>query len=406
MAFKGKYSHLITDTCGKGNPDLSEIDRDYHLDEDRSNIYSRFYGWIKSNEIILHLSPTTDINLGSLSKNQGDCSQIIRRDRSPVFKDLVGILKSMLKESRVRLKDIKYIKICPHNPRLILVKFEGASDANDEFIQKFVNENGSGTGGGLPKNRSESLPNGSYGPNEDLSIYKGKDLEQIPGRTRSSKPKVRTRVGIVDRGPFSTKEPFYHVDVIKRIIEDDPYVSLVNMPMVEKVDDEATTFDMICALNNKVWLDQVDLINISQGHYAPAPHPLLYETLRCINKVIVCSAGNANFDNDLNGHWPSNLSIHFDHVIAIANIDEKSNFQRDSNYGRKCVTISGIGEFGSQVVGTSYSAAWVSRMIALAYSISGHRDLILTEVVSIIRRIYPVAFNAPDVTLSKIRLLK
>lgn len=404
MAFKGKYSHLITNGCDRSHLDLSEIDREYHLE--RGNIYSRLYGWIKSDEIILRLSPSSEIEIESLIGKQEGCSQIIKRGRSPIFKDLFNILKPMVPRTKLRFRDIESIKVCPNNPWIVLVKFSRDTEATGEFTQKFVNEDGNGTGGGLPKNRNESLPNGSYGPNLDISVYDENDLLDLPGQTRTKKPKQFSRVGIVDRGPFSNSAPFFHVDIIKRIIEDGPYVGVVNMPMVENAVDEATTFDMICALNNKEWLDQVDVINISQGHYAPTIHPLLYETIRCINRVIVCSAGNEELDNDSNGHWPSNLSSFLDHVIAVANIDANGNFHVKSNYGRKSVTISGIGEFGSKVTGTSYSAGWVSRMIALAYSVSGYRDLTLSEIINVIREIYPTIFNTSDITLSKIRFLR
>ncbi|NND32420.1 MAG: S8 family serine peptidase, partial [Saprospiraceae bacterium] len=212
-------------------------------------------------------------------------------------------------------------------------------------------------------------------------------------------------VGILDRGHFSEGEPYSHVDVLRKIIEDPGFVNVQNMPMVDDPGGEATTFDMICALSNRKWINRVDLINISQGHYAFAPHPILHKILKCLDKIIVCSAGNDHLDNDQTGHWPSNFSLNLDHLLGIANVGQSLTLHPTSNFGNDSVTIAASGEFGATLFGTSYATAWVSRMIALSYALNGRNDLTLAEIIDQIRQIYQVQFNTSDQTLSKVRFL-
>jgi hypothetical protein len=165
---------------------------------------------------------------------------------------------------------------------------------------------------------------------------------------------------------------------------------------------------MICALRNSSIIDSVQVINISQGFYSQLPHPVLHKVLKGINKPIVCSAGNEDQDNDTNPHWPSNFSLDLDHVFSLASIDSNGTFTSISNHGLRSVILAARGQWaGGSIVGTSYAAAWMSRMIALSYSIKGRVDLNLSDVEFVIDREtnHQVDTNVNDLTQTKLRFL-
>ena len=209
------------------------------------------------------------------------------------------------------------------------------------------------------------------------------------------------RVAVVDRGDFSDQDEnpntLTHAQVIRRIIEHGSNVEAVALPIVDHYDDEADLFDLICALSNRAIVDQVQVINLSMGWYAPYRHPVLEKVLNKIKKPIVCSSGNLPINTDVWPHWPSNFSVRNPNVISVS--------AENLSYGERTVTVVAKGHWNQEVIGASFAAAWMSRMIATAFSLERNVHLEIDDVAETLEKEFSVKFVNSDKTVTKLRFL-
>ena len=220
------------------------------------------------------------------------------------------------------------------------------------------------------------------------------DLEDPSAVSGGSSPK---RVAVVDSG--SIYGGVSHAQVVGKIIRHNNMVTPVDCPMVDDPNAPVSVFDMICALSNKSLIDSVDLVNISQGWYAKNGHPVLRKVLGNIEIPVICSAGNEGVDTDSFAHWPSNFSMEFDHVLSVSSV------QGDRNFGDRSVTVKAKGHWNNAVTGTSYATAWMSRMVAFAFSVMDRNDLNLEDISQVIKMSYDVSIGLRDETLTRLRFM-
>ena len=82
-------------------------------------------------------------------------------------------------------------------------------------------------------------------------------------------------------------------------------------------------------------------------------YSLLYDVIQQSNAVVVCSAGNANQNDDLNPNYPASYSC--DNIITVAASDSSNNRAWFSNYGLTSVDVAAPGvDINSTMKGNSY----------------------------------------------------
>jgi hypothetical protein len=316
------------------------------------------------------------------------------------------------KPALISISDIRSLRVCEHDPCIWLIEFKGRGSKIHPVVNEIIGLVDEGDGGNQgSKNEGAGVVNAInfFDLRQELKDLR-RELEKV-GKGKIKGKNYEMAVAVVDRGPFmvdAVANEYSHATVIGEIIEFDGYVKAIACPMVSDYKANATIFDMICALRNCSIIDMVQVINISQGFYSQLPHPVLHKVLKGIDKPVVCSAGNDDQDNDINPHWPSNFSMELDHVFSVASVSGDGIFTNISNHGLKSVILAARGEWGNgSIVGTSYAAAWMSRMIALSYSIKGRVDLNLSDVEFIIdhETNHQVDINVNDQTVTKVRFL-
>jgi hypothetical protein len=293
-----------------------------------------------------------------------------------------------------------------------LIEFKGGSKEIHPIVGEVIKVLDEGDGGNQgSKNESAGVVNAMNFTDLRHELKKLQaELDKFGKGTRKGKA-FEMSVGVVDRGPFNfdgQSGEVSHATVIGEIIKFDGYVQPVACPMVPHYKDPATVFDMICALRNTSIIDTVQVINISQGFYSLLPHPVLHKVLKHIDKPIICSAGNDNRNNDVDPHWPSNFSLELNNVFSVSSVNANGQFSNNSNSGVKSVLLSARGEWAAgNIAGTSYAAAWLSRMVALAFAIKRRVDLNLSDVEFLIEKLTPhkVDTNPTDPTVTKVRFL-
>ena len=284
-------------------------------------------------------------------------------------------------------------QVCKHNHAIWYLEFD--SDFWTEELVRIIDE-GDGTSGG-----SEDESGGTSGDSKEegaglVSLVAFNQLQGTLGSIKAVQGTTPIAVGVVDRGDFDQGST--HAKVIETIIKGaagaESGLVVKACPIVPFHNCPATVFDVICALYNRCILNDVQVINLSQGWYAKNPHPVLKKALAATGKPVVCSAGNDGTNNDIRPHWPSNFSMELDNVIAVS--------CEGRNTGQNSVTLNAIGNWNDQVRGSSYAAAWMSRMVGLAYAISGDLDITLSDIRNIIDDHYTVSLNPPDHTVTRL----
>ena len=148
--------------------------------------------------------------------------------------------------------------------------------------------------------------------------------------------------------------------------------------------NEATLFDAVCAIYYGID-KEADVMNLSWGYNHYEPSRLLYTALAdadTANIIVVASAGNEKQNNDLDPHWPSNYTVDFSNMVAVAALSKTTPLGLDysfaseySNFGPTTVDFAAPGTFIQSTYpvdimevksGTSMAAAYVSRLAAHA----------------------------------------
>ena len=357
------------------------------------------------------------LNLGNMIFS-GQTLPLTRIRKSLTITTLIASINDFLNRDvrhgaacQISIEDIKSLRVCKHDLCIWLVEFKGSSQVIHPVVGdviKVLDESDGGNQGS--KNESAGVVNAM---NFTALRHDLKKLQhELDKFGKGIKGKAfEMSVGVVDRGPFNfdvQSGEVSHATVIGEIIKFEGYVQPVACPMVPHYKDPATVFDMICALRNTSIIETVQVINISQGFYSLFPHPVLHKVLKHIDKPIICSAGNEKSDNDVVPHWPSNFSLELNNVFSVSSIDANGQFSVNSNSGVKSVLLSARGEWAAgTIVGTSYAAAWLSRMVALAFAIKRRVDLNLSDVEYLIKELTPhrVESGSTDPTVTKIRFL-
>lgn len=364
-------------------------------------------GWIHPRQIIFDTGcPLPGIhNLGAMIYSGGDLPLHLILDSVTIkclllaLNDYLGLKKFGLPE--LTEVDLLSVRICRNNICIWLIEFIHQEELFDPRVLRVIDLADEGDGG----NQGSS--------DEGAGVVNAVMYADLSTRLSAlTLPRIKNplghamSVGVVDRGTFRRPRNFTaneatHAMVLARIIEHPGWIIPVACPMVSSYTETATVFDMICALSNRCLLETVQVINISQGFYASDPHPVLHKVLKSWDKPIVCSAGNDGWNNDQRPHWPSNFYREVDHVVSVGALDNKGNFNItgagfNSNYGRENVTLAARGQWG-RIKGTSYAAAWMSRLIATAFSLAGRIDLNLGQIESQLRSI-PVGITGANPT--------
>ncbi|MCB0668858.1 MAG: S8/S53 family peptidase [Saprospiraceae bacterium] len=394
MAFKGRH---FTGRChDKKIPEIPPSQKE-KIFPPFNFVYHPRAGWIHPRQIIFDTgTPLPGIrNLGSMIYSGKDLPLNKILDTLPL-KCLLLSINDFLGLARVGLPEITEaellsVRICKNNICFWLVEFVPQEGTFDRRVQRTIDLADEGDGG----NQGSS--------DEGAGVVNAMMFADLSARLGSlTLPRVKEHakhpmnVAVVDRGNFRRPRNFgvneaTHAMVLAKIIEHNGLITPVASPMVNSYTETATVFDLICALSNRCLLDTVQVINISQGFYASDPHPVLHKVLKSWDKPIVCSAGNDGWDNDVRPHWPSNFYREVDHVISVGALDNRGNFKINgpgfnSNYGSENVTLAARGKWG-RIQGTSYAAAWMSRLIATAFSMAGRIDLNLAHIQDELSRI-------------------
>ncbi|MCB0689498.1 MAG: S8/S53 family peptidase, partial [Saprospiraceae bacterium] len=305
------------------------------------------------------------------------------------------------KEERIRASDICKVEICPDNHAIWLVHFHHESDELSPYVSKLIPETHLGEGSD-PQAGHQSLAgiNHTFDKQKDFPpVFDLSNMKHIKNEeVEDGVPMIY--VGIVDR--ISHQEENFdrrrgsHADVLAKIINHSKCIKPISIPMLPHADidndEEATLFDLICALSRKADIDKVQIINISQGFKLDYQHSVLKRVLRDIHQPILCSAGNSNKNNDENGHWPSNFSTEYTNVIAVTCIDDGDNYW---NYGDKTVNTCATGSWGNhhtEIKGTSFATAWMSRMFALAFAKKRRINMTLHDVQHALEDLYDISY--------------
>ncbi len=388
-----------------------------------NNVFHPIKGWVNPREVILHTGrPLYGMeHLGYVFFSQDESNEkhslLNSLKGTLTMKMLLLLLNDYLHtDGAISEEDILSLRVCEHNLAIWLITFDYHGSGLHHYLQRVTDEE-HGTAGTHPTSGDEA----SIGINNTLgsSILDTDDLQLLPQKGPFLDRGHPMAVGIIDRGAHNEDDPYFakkgngrqasgiyhHVDILARIIAHEGHVQPVSIPMVEDPHEVATVFDLICALSNHAEIDKVQVINISQGFYAAEPHAVLKKVLEEITKPIICSAGNDGSNNDEFPHWPSNFAASMEHVYAVSYIDERGNLGTHSNYGYESVTASARGHWiDDRLEGSSYSAAWASRMFALASSLESRANLTFDEVVPVVSELYNVTNDNPDPTISKVRL--
>lgn len=378
--------------------------------------YHSVAGYIHPRQIIFDTGhPLPGIrNLGAMVYSGTDLPlQEIRE--SLTIQCLVLALNDFLKSRQkdhlkpLTINDLTRVQICKYNPCFWLIEFRATGADFHSFVLESITVADEGDGGNQGSS-DEGVGVVNTLMYSDLAV----DLAGLSLNGKKVGAGYAMKVAVVDRGDFNNPATLgagqaTHARVLEQIISEPNYVVPVACPMVQSYDQPATVFDMICALSNRSVLDTVQVVNISQGFYAKDPHPVLHKVLKSLDKPIVCSAGNDGLNNDLQPHWPSNFYSEVDTLISVAGLDQAGNLSTpgvgfESNFGEDNVTLAARGQWGT-IYGTSYAAAWMSRMIALAFSLESRVDLNLDYIQQAITPHYPVTTNNNDPTHTKLRFM-
>lgn len=107
---------------------------------------------------------------------------------------------------------------------------------------------------------------------------------------------------------------------------------------------------------------------------------LLENALQSYSGLFVCSAGNANNDNDLNAHYPSNFDL--PNLISVASCDENGNrsvaSDWASNYGKTTVDLFAPGSYITSTYPNNKYATMSGTSMASPY-VTGVAALLLSE---------------------------
>ena len=327
------------------------------------------------------------------------------------------------KMALITADEIEMVQICPDNHSIWLIQFAHRDDELHRCVKLLhprdqSHEPGGGNASSGDQNHESPSPDASSNeqaaPNkfikresQDFDLSDFNDVEKIEEVVGSHLPSMT--VGIIEHTPHDSSHFFEkdasHSDVVARIISDgmNGKIKVRSFPMTTD-GSPPTVFDMICALSRPE-IQKVQVVNISQGFQTPNAHLVLKKVLQDIEKPIVCSAGDEHQDNDTNPNWPSNFSRDLDHVYAVTtNLEDGT---AALNYGNETVTLCGPGKFGDHIFGTSFAAAWFSRMVALAYLRKSNTTMSLEEIVEAVHDLYNIEENYLGIpTASNLRLSK
>ena len=383
MNFKSHLNPLFTNLFNASN-----LCTEYHNFNPGGAYFHPILGLINPKEILLYTPRSMPDVIGDLPKPHSEDGYIYLSNTHPLFTEVQGILNNKINNLGSELQQVVF---CPCNPRLLLTILD--TDFWGGIGNEGVTPAGSGTN--TTPSRDEGIlfyPNNilfNLLPTANLII----DDSGLPvyDEVRVHPYLQEIRIGVVEKKPSGSANT--HLELVNKIVSNGKYVTPVLIP----INSRATVFDLICSLSN-CKLDRVDIVNISQGYYSQVANYPLYEALSKIKKPIICSAGNALANNDICGHWPSNYSTALDQLIAVGAIDHRGIYQNIppprpsgsgfSNHGPVTVTLSSQGVFrdgnNQEIAGTSFAAALVSKMVGIAFSVSGNTSINLTEVKNII----------------------
>ncbi len=382
-------------------------------------------GFLKS-EIIIHTGhPLPGLDRFGYSLYQPNLIERMRG--SLTLETMVSFINDVThqaeKNNMIHEDDILDVRLCPDDHAIWLVKFRN----NESDVHRCVECT-------LPKPENQDHPGGDHDPPPDdqaiISVngHLRDDIESSFDRRmikqvafsepeNDNLPTVTIAVGIVDRYSHEENEDeenVNHATVIADIIRQGSNVVPLSIPMVQdthqhtvkdtdekleldedpiKHQGDPTVFDLICALSRKSEIDKVQVVNISQGFRWSRPHDILYRVLKKIEKPIICSAGNGQSNNDEDPNWPANFSLYLPNVISVTSIRESG--EQYGNFGDKSVTLCATGSWHQpgaekEILGTSFSAAWVSRMYAEAFAREGRSNLNIRDVMRIVSNNYKV----------------
>ncbi|MEO0585532.1 MAG: S8 family serine peptidase [Bacteroidota bacterium] len=180
--------------------------------------------------------------------------------------------------------------------------------------------------------------------------------------------------------------------------------------------EAATLFDVACAIDYAI-KKKVDVLNMSIGYLGDSSSLLDQAMQMALDAdiVIVTSAGNDSISNDLNPHWPSNYSMKYPNMLAVASVRSfgQEQISAFSNFGAQTVNIAAPGELIWGAIpnkngvmshdfafksGTSMANGFVTAFVA---AIRGaDPSLTAPEVVNLIRS---DAFSVAQVSASRVK---
>ena len=171
---------------------------------------------------------------------------------------------------------------------------------------------------------------------------------------------------------------YMHGTVVSHVIHNTLKANGVDhqiMPVkIADTDGKSTYFDTFCGLKYAIE-HEVDVINMSFGWHSTSQdvYDLFSDLIQSTTAIMVTSAGNSNYNNDIISHYPSNFP--YDHVLSVAAArNDLTKAATYSNYGANTVDFYAIGNKISFPLktpntfanfrGTSFAAPYVSARVA------------------------------------------
>lgn len=322
-----------------------------------------------ANQLIIDThNPLQGINdLGCIFDKSGNSSASLLETMkgSLTMQLLLPILQHKLHLDRpLQEEEMESIRLSPYNHALWEITFrKPLAEITDHLSHQIFNDH---QPPGVPKGHTHDEAIQSYNSHLQNSFDSNWEIPVVQIKLDDYRPMA---VGIVDRG--SSEDDRSHMALMNKLIEQPKTIETVEISLVDSPDREATLFDLISALYNKPLLDQVQVVNISQGFFAPEGNPVLEKALRQVGKPVVCSAGNFDTDDHEMPHWPSHYSNSMEHVISVGALKNGwlgNKPAHESNKGAEGVTLFAKGAWSDEIQGTSLAAAWVSHLVALSFA--------------------------------------